>query len=247
MTADVLMDRRTFVVAAIATAAGSMSARAQTPGTPDASKVLDATPQPDNLDAIYASTEMGQQIVLLNGYEEATYREFELADPGFEILLGGLTAVSVYGIAFEDRVSAMFAKDSLEPRLPLYFVEAAANLEDFEFESFDVQAIGVGDLVGVSSGVSVAVKSSSGTIDSISFCGILVQKSRYVQLLMGAGFLGVVSPLVDIAANLSDRWPSDYLTDMLPALGDAPAGMTIVEEVIQIDSSNSQRLMNSNL
>lgn len=227
-----LMNRRNIILAAVVAVTAPTATPAQTPATPELNATPLATPERENFDAIYNSTGIGQAIVVLNGFEEASFREFELADPGFEVLMGGLTAVAVYGIAFTDSTAATLGKESLELRLSAYFIESATDLKDLEIESSDVREIGIGDLGGRSSGVSVEVTSNDEMFNTVSYCGIVVQKSRYVQLSMGAGILGVVAPLIDIAASLANRWPSDRLADMLPDLGDVPAGMTVVEELV---------------
>lgn len=166
------------------------------------------------------------------GFVRSVTRSFELADPGLDIFLGGLIAVSGTGIEFESSDTASAALSELSTALP-NFLEEGIGLDDDSgvvITDSTLTEVSVGALGDERIGVSVELTVVTDFFDTLALALAFIRKDRYLQVLMGYGITGVLAPTIDIAETLDAQWPSDDIWSIVPALADVPAGMALDDE-----------------
>jgi len=207
------MNRRLFAGTMITASLALTTRAAAQDSTPAASPEAEAS---------VASTLISQP-----GFVRAVARDFAVTEEGVSAVLeGGLVLLQSYGVEFDTPDNASGALSTLQEALPDLLSATSAGAS-----GSDISEVSIDELGDERIGFDVAITFPEGSVfKELAAAVVLVRKETFVQALVGANLSGAMTQVADIAAGIDERWPSDDLWDVVPAIEDLPAGMAVQNE-----------------
>lgn len=209
--------------------------------TPEASPQATPVVMPEDIDALRDAmatptatpedSDTDDEIIRLPGYVDSVTRSFWIADPGFDVLFGGLLGVAAAGVEFDSDDDASAAIEAAMDAYEDYVTGNIASDPESQVTDFETVPVSIGRLGDERSARATTLfMEDEEFFESMVVVVAVIRKDRWLQMLVGLGVTGVTKPLVDIAEELDDRWPSGDLWDIVPTLDDMPPGMAIEDE-----------------
>lgn len=163
----------------------------------------------------------------LKGFQGGDFRRFAIADPGLADVFGGsIIIVDCVAIQFDRPQQARVAIDEASRLIEDYYRAVVRADPDFAGSTFRAREVSAPELGDANLARSLIVNRDGEA--SWSYGISTIAKETIIQVIAGQSAFGALSPTLDIAEGMIDRWDGDNIADALPTLSDMPDGMAEV-------------------
>ena len=162
------------------------------------------------------------------GFVLGASRTFVVPDPGFSDLTNGLLLnLQGSGIEFDTPENAAATLEFLRTAIPAYYTDTtegviASDVTDEPIDDFGDERIAQ----------TLTLTLDNDVFSQFEFGIVLIRKGPYLQFLTGFSTERATEQVMELAAALDDRWPSDDLWDIVPTTQDVPRTMTHAGEEV---------------
>jgi hypothetical protein len=162
------------------------------------------------------------------GFVLGVSRTFVVPDPGFSDLSRGILLNLIgTGIEFDTPENAAATLEFLRTAIPAYYTDTTEGVIDSEVTDEHVDGFGDEEIAQ-----TLTLTLDNDVFSQFEFGIVIVRKEAYLQFLTGFSTERATEQVMELAAALDDRWPSDDLWDIVPTTQDVPRTMTHAGEEV---------------